>query len=480
MRLKPGAIGRLLVEPSLLRRTVLTVAVVMVVCWFVFLGWLFWQLEEHERGLYDAGLINLARTVDEMTAITGGDDATAARVGQGLDTVYQKYFSDFDVPEYRSGFQIYNRRGELVYASGTAPRARLTTVANGFADGRADGFEWRVAVVTNERTGLVSMAADRNDIKVKSRLLIIRQVIIQQLWMIPVVLIAAFLALRVGLKPLSALAARVADKPLGDFKPVEPPVRYREVAPLVDSLNALLARLDAAVSRERQFLVDAAHELRTPLAAISTQGYALAHARDDAERKLTLKALEDGVARTSALTRQLLIIGRLDSGFEAPDQRPIRVDTLVRDRVAAHAASALRKSIEMVLEAPYPLVLHGDPSLLASIVDNLIDNANRYVPEGGRVEIDLREDDAGIVLTVRDNGPGVDDEYRDRLFERFFRVPGNDASGSGLGLAIVRAIAVARGGGVRLVDGLEGRGLGVEVRLPRHRGPPVSDPSAGE
>lgn len=478
MRLKPGVIGRLLVEPSLLRRTVLTVAVVMVVCWFVFLGWLFWQLEQHERGLYDAGLINLARTVDEMTAITGGDDATAARVGQGLDTVYQKYFSDFDKPEYRSGFQIYNRQGELVYASGTAPRARLTTVANGFTDGRADGFEWRVAVVTNERTGLVSMAADRTDIKVKSRLLIIREMIAQQLWMIPVVLIAAFLALRVGLKPLSALAVRVADKPLGDFEPVEPPVRYREVAPLVDALNALLARLDAAVSRERQFLVDAAHELRTPLAAISTQGYALAHARDDAERKLTLKALEDGVARTSALTRQLLLIGRLDSGFKAPDRRPMRVDTLVRERVAASAAAALRKAIEIVLDAPQPLTLHGDPTLIASIVDNLLDNANRYVPAGGRVEIELHEDGSDIVLRVRDNGPGVDKEYRERLFERFFRVPGNDASGSGLGLAIVSAIAAGYGGNVRLIDGLDDRGLGLEVRLPCAAAPRRAMPPA--
>lgn len=469
--MKPGSVGRLLVEPSLLRRTVLTVAVVMLVCWFGFLGWLFWQLEEHEKGLYDVGLINLARTLDEMTAITGGGDAMAGRVGEGLDSVYRKYFSDFDKPEYRSAFQIYNRQGALVYASGTAPRERLTSAANGFADGTADGFQWRVAAVTNARTGMVSIAADRIDIKMKSRLLIIRDVVLQQLWLIPVVLVAAFLALRVGLRPLSALAAQVADKPLGDFRALEPPVRYREVNPLVDALNALLARLEAAVSRERQFLVDAAHELRTPLAAISTQGYALAHARDERERELTLKALEDGVARTSALTRQLLVIGRVDSGFATPDTRPIRLDVLVRERVAATAAVAVRKSIDLAVEAPQPLIVRGDPSLVASIVDNLIDNAGRYVPEGGRVEIDLSEDADEIVLTVRDNGPGVPEEYRDRLFERFFRVPGNDASGSGLGLAIVRAIAAALGGSVRLVAGLDGHGLGVEVRLPQHRVP---------
>lgn len=469
--MKPGSIGRFLVEPSLLRRTVLTVGVVMVVCWFVFLGWMFWQLEEREKGLYDVGLINLARTLDEMTSITGGGNAMASRVGEGLDSVYRKYFVDFGKPEYRSAFQIYNRSGALVYASGTAPRERLTHAANGFADATADGFQWRVAVVTNERTGMVSMAADRIDIKAKSRLLIIREVVLLQLWLIPVVLAAAFLALRVGLRPLSALATQVAGKPLGDFRAVEPPVRYREVNPLVDALNALLGRLEVAVSRERQFLVDAAHELRTPLAAISTQGYALAHARDERERELTLKALEDGVARTSALTRQLLVIGRVDSGFATPDTRPIRLDVLVRERVAATAAVVVRKSIELAVEAPQPLFVRGDPSLVASIVDNLVDNACRYVPEGGRVEIDLSEHADDIVLTVRDNGPGVPEEYRDRLFDRFFRVPGNYASGSGLGLAIVRAIAAAFGGSVRLVAGLDGRGLGVEVRLPHHRAP---------
>jgi two-component system sensor histidine kinase QseC len=468
---KPRALGRLLVEPSLLRRTVLTVGLVMVVSWSVFLGWLFWDIEGREKGQYDVLLINLARTLDEMTAITGGDDEVASRVGEGLDSVYRKYFNEFDAPEYRSAFQIYNRSGALVYASGTAPKERLTHVANGFADGRADGFEWRVAVVTNARTGMVSMAADRIDIKGKKRFFISRVVLKQQLWMIPVVLVVAFLALRMGLRPLSALTAQVAGKPLGDFKPLEPAVRYRELNPMVDALNAQLGRLEAAVHRERQFLVDAAHELRTPLAAISAQGYALAHARDEREREVTLKALEDGVARTSALTRQLLAIGRVDSGFAAPDLRPIRLDTLVRERVAATSVIAMRKSIDLAVDAPSPLIVRGDTTLVASIVDNLIDNAGRYVPAGGRVEIDLREDADDIVLTVRDNGPGVDAEFRDRLFERFFRVPGGDSSGSGLGLAIVRAVAVALGGSVRLVAGLEGRGLGVEVRFPQHRVP---------
>jgi two-component system, OmpR family, sensor histidine kinase QseC len=468
---KTLTIFRWLVEPSLLRRTVLTVWVVLVVSWFVLMGWIFWTLEERESGDYDVGLMKLARTLDEMTAIAGGDDVVASRVGEGLDTVYKKYFNEFDTAEYRSAFQIYNRSGALVYASGTAPRERLTRVANGFADGTADGFEWRVAAVTNARTGMVSLAADRIDIQRKLRLLIIHEVLNQQLWMIPVVLVTAFLALRLGLRPLSALASQVAGKPLGDFTAVEPAVRYQELNPLVDALNAHLGRLQAAIARERQFLVDAAHELRTPLAAISTQGYALAHARDQRERDLTLTALEEGIARTASLTRQLLAIGRVDGGAAISDTRPVRFDVLVRDRVAAMSDIVLRRSIEIVVEAAEPVVVCGEPVLLASIVDNLVDNAGRYVQAGGRVEIALREYADDVVLTVRDNGPGVDDAFRDRLFERFYRVPGNEVIGSGLGLAIVRASATVVGGSAKLVTGLDGRGFGVEVRVPRDRMP---------
>jgi signal transduction histidine kinase len=214
---------------------------------------------------------------------------------------------------------------------------------------------------------------------------------------------------------------------------------------------------------------DAAHELRTPLAAISTQGYALAHARDERERDLTLTALEEGIARTAALTRQLLAIGRVDGGAAISDARPIRFDVLVRERVAAMSDAVLRRSIEIVVEAAEPVVVRGDPVLLASIVDNLVDNAGRYVQAGGRVEIAVREDVDDVVLTVRDNGPGVAAGFRDRLFERFYRVPGNEASGSGLGLAIVRASATVVGGSATLVAGLDGRGFGVEVRVPRDR-----------
>ncbi len=465
--MKTWTIGRWLIEPSLLRRTVLTVGVVLVVSWFVLVGWIFWTIDERESGDYDVGLMKLARTLDEMTEIAGGDDAVAGRVGEGLDSVYKKYFNDFDTPEYRSAFQIYNRSGTLVYASGTAPRERLTHVASGFADGSADGFDWRAAAVTNARTGMVTIAADRIDIRRTMRLLIIREVLKQQLWMVPVVLVTAFLALRLGLRPLSALASQVAGKPLGDFTAVEPAVRYRELNPLVDALNAHLGRLQAAIARERQFLVDAAHELRTPLAAISTQGYALAHARDQREREVQLAALEEGIARTAALTRQLLAIGRVDGGSAIAEMRPIRFDVLVRERVAAMSDTVLRRSIEIVVEADEPLVVCGDPVLLASIVDNLVDNAGRYVQVAGRVEVEVREDEDDVVLTVRDNGPGVDDAFRDRLFERFYRVPGNEASGSGLGLAIVRAIATVVGGSAKLVAGLDGRGFGVEVRVPQ-------------
>jgi signal transduction histidine kinase len=164
----------------------------------------------------------------------------------------------------------------------------------------------------------------------------------------------------------------------------------------------------------------------------------------------------------------LLAIGRVESGV-AGEESTLRLDTLVRDRVAATSAMALRRSIELVVSAPDAVTVRGDPALLASIVDNLVDNAGRYVPAGGRVEIDLHEDAEDIVLAVRDNGLGVAGEFRDRVFERFFRVPGSDESGSGLGLAIVRAIATSLGGSAGLIAGLEGRGFGVEVRLPKGR-----------
>jgi two-component system OmpR family sensor kinase len=244
-----------------------------------------------------------------------------------------------------------------------------------------------------------------------------------------------------------------------------------ELQPLAASLNALLARLDEALAAQRRFTADAAHELRTPLAALALQAEHAERASDAAGRAAAMADLKSGVARAARLVEQLLTMARLEP--EALSRNFSRVDlvALANDAIVARAPIAEARRIDLGRTESAAVPVYGDPASLATLIANLLDNALRYTPEGGRVDVAVADDAGQAILSVIDTGPGIPIAARERVFERFHREipPGDEthAAGGGLGLSIVRRIAEAHGASISLGDGPNGNGLAVRVRFPK-------------
>jgi two-component system sensor histidine kinase QseC len=279
---------------------------------------------------------------------------------------------------------------------------------------------------------------------------------------LPLLAAAVWLGVGSGLRPLRELRAQLARRGAADLAPLDAQRAPAEIEPLVAELNRLFGRIGDALARERRLTADAAHELRTPLAVLSTQAQVARRATDDASRNEALDALVAGAERAARLIEQMLTLARLEAGGTGAAAGRFDLRETARAAIAELAGAALAKEIEVELAEGPPVEAEGHAALLAVLARNLVDNAVRYTQRGGRVEVAVRP---GPELEVRDDGPGVPAHELARLGERFHRLAGQNETGSGLGLSIVLRIAELHRGHVRFSPGLDGRGLAVSVAL---------------
>jgi two-component system, OmpR family, sensor histidine kinase QseC len=265
-------------------------------------------------------------------------------------------------------------------------------------------------------------------------------------------------------RPLQRTAARVEERSDQDLREVETDGAPREVRPLVEALNRLLQRIRTALQTERRFTADAAHELRTPLAAIRTNAQVLVGARDQDERERTARDLLASVDRSTRLVEQLLALARADQPIHDDKLRDVDIADVAREQLAAHLGRAEQCGVQL-RSALQPGATRADPALLSVLVRNLLDNALRYTPAGGHITVMTGASAEGPVLTVEDDGPGIPEPERERVFERFRRLPGHKAPGSGLGLSIVRRVADVHGAQVAIAAGPGEKGTRVSVRF---------------
>ena len=270
-----------------------------------------------------------------------------------------------------------------------------------------------------------------------------------------------------GLRPLGQLAQSVQTRGADSLTPLAEAGVPDEARPLVTALNDLLARLKSSIDVQRAFVADAAHELRTPLAALQLQTRLVERAVSDDERKLAIDDLKAGLQRATHTVQQLLTLARQEPG--AVEANPVEIDleSLLRESVAEHAGLALARNIDLgLLETGESVRLVGDPVALRVLLANLIANALHYIPEGGRVDVAYGIDEGSPYLEVSDDGPGIPAGEREHVFDRFYRR--GSGSGAGLGLAIVQTVAQRHGATVSLSDALAG-GLRVRVMFPAGR-----------
>ncbi len=365
-------------------------------------------------------------------------------------------------PGYDFVVQVWSLDGVRIYLS--QPHAVLPGMTTlGFSTVDTSGGQWRVFGVQARRQ--VIQVAQPVTVRSAQAARLALRTLVPFASFVPLLGLAIWLLVGLALRPLDRLAATVGTRDPRTLEPLPADSLPEEARPLVASLNTLLARLQTVLQRERAFIADAAHELRTPLTALRLQVEAVDKAADTTERSQAVQQLVAGVERASRLVEQLLALARQDPGNErAPVAVPL--DRLAAEVIAEMVPIADRKPVDLGMDEAAPVEVRGDPDALRTLVRNLVDNAIRYTPAGGTVDVAVMRVAGAVALQVTDTGPGIAPGDRARVFDRFVRLGDSAAMGSGLGLAIVKAIADAHGAAVTLGEGPFARGLRVEVRFP--------------
>ena len=363
-------------------------------------------------------------------------------------------------------FQVF-RKGQLVTHSANAQTSPLSGEVQGFATVRlADGNEWRVFGTRDDEHDVQVFVGEQIETRDEIVWAVLRNVLVPLAFALPLLAVLLWWAVRQGLTPLRQLSRMLGQRQPQALEPVVLDNMPTEMKPLVDALNALFDRITGILAFERRFTADAAHELRTPIAAIRAQAQvALGAGTDDAQRTHALQATLDGCDRATRLVSQLLTLARLEAR-QGATTAPVDLSALARNVAANLAPTALARRQSLELEAPAPCVVTGDDVLIAVLVRNLIDNALRYSPDGARVCVQVVIEAGQAVLRVEDSGPGMTEPEMSRLGERFFRVLGHQQPGSGLGWSIVRRIADVFSAQVQVGRASVLGGLSISVRWP--------------
>ncbi|AUH02084.1 two-component sensor histidine kinase [Prodigiosinella confusarubida] len=283
--------------------------------------------------------------------------------------------------------------------------------------------------------------------------------------LLPLLALFLWFGISYGLKPLGKIGEELGRRDVNSLTPIVPESLPEEVEPLVYRINDLLQRLDQAFTMQKNFIADAAHELRTPAMAIGIQNQLAQQAGNEQERQLALAELQNGVERFSHLVQQLLALARLEPDALA-SQCSVDLLSLCRTVIIENLLSSEIKAIDLGLITDEKITVTGDPEALHILLSNLVSNALRYTPQHGQVDLAVYQDEGGVVLSVCDTGPGIPKNERALVLERFYRAHNQNIAGSGLGLSIVKRIAECHRASVSLGSGAGEQGLCVQIRFP--------------
>lgn len=346
---------------------------------------------------------------------------------------------------------------EFIAENGSTAQTRglvfqlATPVHEGFQDVNNDGKPYRVLVHRLSPTQLVAIGQPlelRNEISIESAL----RTLIPLTLLLPILLLVATDLIRKAFRPVSRLADEVHQRDERDLTPFTEDNIPDEILPFVSGINKLLHKVDEAMQTQKRFIADAAHELRTPLTALSLQAERLSASDMSPEAQTRLNNLQQGLSRTKKLLERLLLLAREQQNTGQENNQPLHIPQLFREVIESLHPLALEKNIDIgVLESTnaIPPVI-TDKHTLTIIVKNLVENAIRYTPEHGQIDLSVDVTPHEAIISIEDNGPGIPAEERARVFDAFYRPEGMPQQGSGLGLAIVKACVTRLGGKVTL------------------------------
>ena len=455
-------------RPSLTRRLVAAQLALLVVVWTVLIVEFLWDITITNQW-YEPK--QLRERAEMIFAVIDGLADRPAQLQEALlrtDVFQRRENREEDEPSLRVTMNVW-RDGKLLYASPGRPGAVRTTLIDTMERIEVDGQRWRAytQLSTDGRTRLVLLLpGDASSVLfmfwTKGFLLL------PLLISIPMLLVPAWLSVWLALGPFRALSTEIESKGPANLDSLRFQPIHSELRPIVGAVNHLLQRVRDGITRERHFIADAAHELRTPLAAMRVNVEALLGRTSNPNDRVLLNGLVQSGDRATRLVSQLLSLMRTDGRPDAVPVDKLQLDRLVQERLAMLSGIARSRGVDLEFDEPATAAwIVAEREGLVSLADNLIENAIKYSPPGTTVTVGVDVKPDSVDFSVVDSGPGIPHELRERVFDRFYRAPDQTQSGSGLGLAIVRSVAERHSATVNLGERDHQAGLHVRVRFAR-------------
>ncbi|MDQ7015685.1 MAG: ATP-binding protein [Gammaproteobacteria bacterium] len=369
-------------------------------------------------------------------------------------------------------FQVFDRQGQLILHSINSPDTPMQKLDHdysstfGFSDLMFFGERWRIYGTWDEAEEYLIISAQPYNLRDRLTHDILREITFPFILLLPILSVLLWIAVTQGLRPLKQVTVELSQRDENNLNPLLLSKTPKEILPLGKALNRLFLRLQHSLQKERRFTSDAAHELRTPLAGLRTHAQLALAAKETAPRKHALKQLLQGVDRASHLIDQLLTMARLEPENQTQQHGPLNLHTLAVDAIVQSTPMALEKEIDLGLADDSDRhYLFGSSPALRILLRNLIDNALRYTPDHGQVQVNIVKTEHQLRLSVCDSGPGIPKEEREQVFSRFYRGEDPQAAGCGIGLSIVKRICDLHNAKIELHRAELG-GLQIDVNFP--------------
>ncbi|MGA7177998.1 MAG: ATP-binding protein [Thiobacillaceae bacterium] len=439
----------LIIRGSVRRRLLIALLSGVLLVWLAAAAVTAWEARVEMQELLDA---HLAQSASFQTA----------QIGHEFDEIELEHARSKHKYAQKVAFQIWRQGHTLLLHSADAPSTRLSEVDEGFSDTRLNGNLWRVFSVWDAPHEYLVQVGEAADAREHLADEILRKLLQPLFVSLPLLGLLIWFSVGTSLKPIDRIAFDLAQRDPEYLAPIGGEVPT-EIASMIERLNSLLERVQSSLEGERRFTSDAAHELRTPLAALKVQLQVAQDEVDDVARKRAMNQALAACDRATRLVEQLLTLARLEHDAWQTQGEVVDLHQLAARVLAEAAQLAANRQIRLTLEGEPGLTVRGHAGLLSVLIRNLVDNALRYSPPDTEVRVRTIRSERGVTLEVEDQGPGIPAAEREQVMHRFYRLEGETAPGSGLGLSIVARIAQLHQAKLLLSDGAVGRALKVSV-----------------
>ncbi|WP_272685781.1 sensor histidine kinase [Providencia sp. PROV115] len=436
----------------------------VIFLWLLLVGWLqfFYWPSIHDELNAQQNIVTqgFAKTLD----VVADKPEYFNKIADNLQELYSSAMESGDNISYRPFMVVRDKQGNVYYRNSDKLHVPSLKSVSELAALHKDWhftsawndqktFEVVIAESYSDRKSLLGNPAEGTAIPLA--------------FILGIMLLAILITAYFSLRPLRQSAKLISSRQPGNLTPIETKEQYKEIRPIIAAINNLMSRVDAANQREKRFMADAAHELRTPIAAVIAQLHLLMQIDNPKEKGEIINDMQETLNRAAYLSHQLIDLARLETEDFLLNKEQVDLPALISHLISSHIPYAINKDIDVELQSPKSFYILTDKLALSNIFTNLLENAIKYCPEKGKIKVILKDlTPFGGTISVQDNGRGIPEDSRQLIFSRFYRVPGTMETGSGLGLSIAQNLAHKIGAVIRVTDGLDNQGIGFIIDLP--------------